>query len=92
MLEMWTSMMGSVAGLERIVDRDGRERVAGRVDDDGIRSLARGLDEIDEAPLVIRLLEYQRCADILSERRAACLNGCECGRAVDVWLPHPQQI
>src|SRR4029079_16240609 len=34
-----------VEGLESIVDRNGRERVAGRVDNDGVRALTCGLDE-----------------------------------------------
>src|SRR5262245_48958319 len=83
---------GPVESLEGIVDRNGRERVAGWIDDDGIRALARRLDEIDESPLMVRLLEYQGCADMLGERCAACLDSGKCGRAVDVRLPHAQQI
>ena len=43
--------------LERVEYRDGRERVAGRVDDDRIGLLARGLNEVDQRPLVVGLME-----------------------------------
>jgi hypothetical protein len=75
---------GSLERLEGVINWDGRERVTGRIDDDGVRTLARGLDEIDDAPLVVRLLEYEGCADMLGERRAACLDSGKRGRAVDV--------
>jgi hypothetical protein len=43
--------------LERVEYRDGRERVAGGVDDDRIGLLARGLNEVDQRPLVVGLME-----------------------------------
>jgi len=70
---------GSVERLARIINRNGRERVAGRIDDDGVRALARRLNKINEVPLVVQLLECQGCADIFGERHADCLDRGERG-------------
>jgi hypothetical protein len=59
--------------LERVEYRDGRERVAGRVDDDRIGLLARGLNEIDQRPLVVGLMERRAPVDFASSSQLALI-------------------
>src|SRR6476659_9317071 len=78
--------------LERVEYRDGRERVTGRVDDDRIGLLARGLNEIDQRPLVVGLMERQPGAGGLGKLLAARLDCGQRRRAVDVLLAHAEKV
>src|SRR5262249_22719646 len=78
--------------LQRVEHGDRRERIAGRIEDDGVRLRARGLDQVDQFAFMIGLMEVQRGAEKFREIPAAGLDGGKCGRAIDMRLPDPEEI
>ena len=83
---------GTVERLQRIDDGDGREGVAGGIDDDRVGRAARLLDEIDQGALVIGLMEGERHTQPAGEVPARRFDHVERGRAVDVRLAHAEQV
>jgi len=63
-----------VERLDRIEDRNRGEGIAGRIDDDGIRGLSCGPDQVDQFALVIRLAEGELEAQARRAVRAAFLD------------------
>src|ERR1700730_8239609 len=82
----------SFEDLERVEHRDGRERVCRWVDYDRIGLLPRRLNEIDQGPLMIRLMKRQMGAGGIRKLLTARLDGGKRGRAVYVRLAHAQKV
>src|SRR4051794_16719702 len=79
-------------GFERVEHRNRRERVGGRVDDDGISLRSRGLNEIDQSPLVVGLMKRQVGACNLRKLLTTCLDRGKRRRAVNVRLTHAEKV
>jgi hypothetical protein len=83
---------GLIQRLQRIQQRDGAEREAGRVDDHGSGALAGLLDPIDQHTFVIGLTEFARQSQLIRDPPAQLLHLLERGTAVQVRFTHAQQV
>ena len=82
----------SFEDLQRVDQRDRRERIGGGVHDDRVGIAVRRLDQVDEFTFEIGLVKRDGDAEIAGQFLAARLDFPKRRRAIDVGLPDPQEI
>ena len=78
--------------LDGIENRHRTKRIAGRIDDDGIGGLPRGLDPVDQLALMVRLVKRQLDPEFTRVLFAGLPHLRQRRGPVDVRLAHAEQI
>lgn len=62
------------------------------IDDDAVLVAARGMQPVNEMPLVVALVAFNRDTQLLSQRGERVVDLYQRGRAINHWLPRPEEI